>query len=149
MAEENRKIAFVTGANKGIGFNICRLLLQQEPSLQILLGARSQELGQQAVTALLKEFPSHHVEWVSIDLDNEETIKKAAEYVKTKYGSLDILVNNAARAWKGNAFNEEVASTTIRTNYTGTKVTFRFFSCFCYFSNSSPSIFSKGFDSFI
>lgn len=122
------EVALVTGANKGIGFEICRQLLQQR-KLVLLLGARNAELGQQAVDALKKEFAEAKVELVSIDLDQPTTIQKAAEVVQERYGGLDILVNNAGFAHKGNTLNEEIASSTIKSNYFGTRVFCIFLLC--------------------
>lgn len=118
---DNKKVALITGANKGIGFEICKGLLKIDKSLVILLGARDAELGQASVNALLKEFPESQIELCIVDLNKVATIEKAAAEVQAKYGGLDILVNNAAMAWKGSAFNEEVARTTIAVNYFGTK----------------------------
>jgi len=49
-------------------------------------------------------------------LDDNETNKKTAEYIKIKYNYIDILVNNAGMAYKGDAFDINVAKTTIGAN---------------------------------
>jgi len=120
-----QKIALVTGANKGIGFAIVENLCINNPKLHVLLGARDLKLGNEA----LKKLKSNdNVSVIHLDINDEKSIKSAAESVKKQYGGLDILINNAGMAWKGSAFNEEVATTTLGTNYFGTlKVCQEFF----------------------
>lgn len=89
MSEQ--KIALITGANRGIGFETARQLGQQ--GIKVLLGARSEEKGKEAESSLKNE--GLDVEFVLVDVDNPETHQSAAEFVKDKYGKLDILVNNA------------------------------------------------------
>jgi len=120
-----QKIALVTGANKGIGLAIVENLCSNNPKLHVLLGARDSKLGNEALRKLDKY---KNVSLVQIDLNDEKSIKTAAEGVKKQYGGLDILINNAGIAWKGSAFNTEVATTTLGTNYFGTlKVCEEFF----------------------
>jgi len=120
-----QKIALVTGANKGIGLAIVENLCTNNPKLHVLLGARDLKLGNDALKKLKT---SDNVSVVQIDLNDEKSIKSAADSVKKQYGGLDILINNAGMAWKGNAFNTEVAATTLGTNYFGTlKVCQEFF----------------------
>ncbi len=90
MSEQ--KIALITGANRGIGFETARQLGQQ--GIKVLIGARSEEKGKEAESSLKNE--GLDVEFVLLDVDNPETHQSAAEFVKDKYGKLDILVNNAA-----------------------------------------------------
>ncbi len=91
MAEE-QKIALVTGANKGIGFEIARQLGAQ--NITVLLGVRSQERGQAALEKLLAEQIEAVV--VPLDVTDPVSIEAAAAFIDQTYGHLDILVNNAA-----------------------------------------------------
>lgn len=83
--------ALITGANKGIGFEIARQLGQKGWS--ILLGARSEKRGLEAVEKLRSE--GIVVEWIQIDLNKFETIYNAADYVNNHHSDLNALVNNA------------------------------------------------------
>lgn len=85
------KIAVVTGANKGIGLEICRQLAAKE--IHIVLTARNDKRGQEAAESLRNE--GADVEYFNMDVTDEESVYKAAEYIKKNYGRLDILVNNA------------------------------------------------------
>eukprot|EP01124_Arcella_intermedia_P014645 TRINITY_DN21187_c0_g1_i1.p1 TRINITY_DN21187_c0_g1~~TRINITY_DN21187_c0_g1_i1.p1 ORF type:complete len:269 (-),score=62.43 TRINITY_DN21187_c0_g1_i1:28-738(-) len=85
--------------------------------MTVLVGARSVEKGSKVV----EDLKSENAKFIHIDLDDEETIRKASEHVKSTFGGLDILINNAAMAFKGDAWGEQVAQQTFKTNYTGTK----------------------------
>jgi len=118
-----QKIVLVTGANKGIGYEVVKNLAQREKKFLILLGSRSADNAKEALSRLQKETDSKdlsHVTPIIVDLNDEKSIQSAAETVKKDYGGLDILINNAGMAWKGSAFDETVARTTIATNYHGT-----------------------------
>ena len=86
-----KRIALVTGANRGIGFETARQLGEQ--GIKVLLGARSEEKGREAEAALQKE--GLDVEFLKLDVDDPRTHESAAKFIEATYGKLDILVNNA------------------------------------------------------
>src|ERR1700730_8712164 len=92
-----KKIALVTGANKGIGFEVARQLAAS--GCKVLLGARNKALGEEAAATLKRE--GCDVQHTSIDLDDPATIATAAKNIETGFGHLDILVNNAGIASPG------------------------------------------------
>lgn len=86
-----RKIALITGANKGIGLETARQLAEQ--NIIVLIGARDLKKGEGAAKQLRDEdFEAHPIQ---IDVDDTESIGKAAAQVEREYGRLDILINNA------------------------------------------------------
>jgi NAD(P)-dependent dehydrogenase (short-subunit alcohol dehydrogenase family) len=91
------KIALVTGANKGIGFEVARQLAA--PSCTVLLGARNRALGEEAAATLIRE--GRDVRYLAIDLEDRATIAAAAEDIEKDFGRLDILVNNAGIVGQG------------------------------------------------
>lgn len=86
------KTVLITGANKSIGFETARQLLQQ--GFHVYLGCRDLQKGQMAVRELQKEGLTE-VEPVEIDVDNAASIKAAREAIGGKTKVLDVLVNNA------------------------------------------------------
>ena len=86
-----KKIALITGANKGIGLETARQLGQQNTT--VLLGARDSRKGETAAERLRKEGVDAHP--IVIDVSDPESIRKAAIQVERDFGRLDILVNNA------------------------------------------------------
>ncbi len=87
----SKKIALITGANKGIGFETARQLGNE--GVTIIAAARNKEKGNYAVEVLKKE--GIDIEFLKLDIDNDADIKAAVDYIQSKYGKLDILVNNA------------------------------------------------------
>jgi NAD(P)-dependent dehydrogenase (short-subunit alcohol dehydrogenase family) len=85
------KIALVTGASKGIGFETVRQLAQQ--GIHVLLGARDLKKSETAAATLQAE--GLPVEGIALDVTSTADIFNAAQTIEAKYGRLDILVNNA------------------------------------------------------
>jgi NAD(P)-dependent dehydrogenase (short-subunit alcohol dehydrogenase family) len=90
--QPTQKIALITGANKGIGFEVARQL--GKAGQIVLIGARNAELGEAAAAKLKGE--GIDARFVALDLDKAETISAAAAFVEKEFGRLDTLVNNAA-----------------------------------------------------
>ena len=86
------KTVLITGANKSIGFETARQLLQR--GYYVYLGSRDMEKGQQAVSQLQSE-GLNQVEAIEIDVDQVESIKAARKVLGRKTKVLDVLVNNA------------------------------------------------------
>ena len=87
----SKKIALITGANKGIGFETARQLGKE--GVTIIAAARNKERGIKAVEQLKAE--GIEAEFLQLDVDNHADIQNAFDYINTKYGKLDILINNA------------------------------------------------------
>lgn len=85
------KIALVTGANKGIGFETARQLAQIGHFVYI--GCRDKSLGQQAVDKL-HEFGLKNTEAILIDITKVDSIAEARKVIEAKSNHLDILINN-------------------------------------------------------
>ncbi|HLQ29052.1 MAG TPA: SDR family oxidoreductase [Ktedonobacteraceae bacterium] len=86
-----KKVALITGANKGIGFETARQLGEQ--GVIVLAGARDRTRGDEAARALQAE--GIEASAVHLDVTDQATIEAAASYIDETYGRLDIVVNNA------------------------------------------------------
>lgn len=87
-------IALITGANKGIGLQTARLLGAR--GMTVLAGARDEQRGRDAERALRDE--GTDATFVPLDVTDEKTIQRAAEWIDGEFGHLDVLVNNAGIA---------------------------------------------------
>ncbi|PHN04018.1 SDR family oxidoreductase [Flavilitoribacter nigricans] len=88
------KIALVTGANRGIGLEVCRQLLAQQ--YRVILTSRDVEKGQEALDKLKAGATAGDLHFIPLDISNPDSVRQAAETVATRFGRLDTLVNNAA-----------------------------------------------------
>ena len=86
------KSVLITGANKSIGFEAARQLLQQ--GFFVYLGSRNLENGLKAVEQL-KSKGLNNVEAVQIDVTDDESVKSARAEIGKKTDTLDVLINNA------------------------------------------------------
>lgn len=85
------RIALITGANKGIGYEIARQL--GEKGIMVLIGARDADRGSAAASELSRSgIAAQHI---PLDLHDEDSILEAARQIDSEFGKLDILVNNA------------------------------------------------------
>ena len=92
-----RKIILVTGSNKGIGYSIIEELLKQNTEMNIILSSRNQKLGETAVQKLLQKFPKFQPQlfYHQLDITNKDSIISIANWIKEKFGKINILFNNA------------------------------------------------------
>lgn len=98
MAE--RSIVLVTGGNTGIGYETVKALYASPDGHVILMGSRSLEKADAAIKRLesdVKETASEVVP-IQIDIEDDTSIERLNEDIKTKYGKLDVLVNNAGES---------------------------------------------------
>ncbi len=87
----SNKVALVTGANKGIGFETVKQLAKE--GVTVILASRNKENGLIAAETLKSQ--GLEVDALQLDVDNDASIEAAYDYINSKYGKLDILVNNA------------------------------------------------------
>jgi len=117
--EKAKKVALITGANKGIGFEVARQIARA--GWTVIAAARNEALGSQAAAKLQAEGLDVH--FVHLDLDAHETALTAAETIRNRFGKLDLLINNAAMASKGDGppskVDIEAVKAVMDTNYVG------------------------------
>jgi len=89
------KVAFITGANKGIGLETARGLGRL--GVAVLIGSRDEANGRAAVDRLRGEGIAA-VESIRFDVTRPEDHRAAARHLEDRFGRLDILVNNAGIA---------------------------------------------------
>lgn len=85
------KIAVVTGANKGIGLEVCRQLAKA--GIQVILTSRDESKGQTATETLKSE--GLEVIYYALDVTEADSIARLEQFIRDRFGHLDILVNNA------------------------------------------------------
>jgi len=115
-------ITLITGANQGLGYYTARHLARTG-KYQVLVGSRLLSKASDAIQKILGEDKSISpslLEPIEIDLDHDQSISKAARYVETQYGHLDILINNAAISGSEITDFRDRFNAIYNTNVTGT-----------------------------
>jgi NAD(P)-dependent dehydrogenase (short-subunit alcohol dehydrogenase family) len=100
-------ITFITGANKGLGYEAARRLIAE--GHKVYLGARDATRGEKAAAELGAEF-------VQIDVTEDASVQKAVSEIEKREGRLDVLINNAGISG-GYLKPEEVTAETMRQTY--------------------------------
>lgn len=108
---QNLRNIIVTGSNKGIGYGIVENLAQKE-GWNIIMACRSLDRANQSRTELLSRFPNAKLHVEQLDVSNPESITNFLKVVAEKYKSIDVLINNAGVAAKGDAFDSDVVKFT-------------------------------------
>jgi len=124
MPKREKRIALVTGANKGIGFEVVRQLARE--GFRVFLGARNQEAGKAAAEKLNQETSkagTGEVSFLRIDISDPDSVKSAAEEFGKQSDRLDALVNNAGILLDSDkdilTTTPEIFETTLQTNTLG------------------------------
>ena len=91
MPVHNKRVALVTGGNRGIGYAIGRSLAQR--GITVILGVRDPGKGAAACSRLQGE--DLDVNFELLDVTDEDSLQTAVKHIQTQFGRLDILVNNA------------------------------------------------------
>jgi NAD(P)-dependent dehydrogenase (short-subunit alcohol dehydrogenase family) len=107
---DERRVALVTGGNRGIGLEICRQLGRQ--GLRVLLTARREDKGRAACEELRAE--GSEVSFLPLEVTRAESVDAVREQVERELGRLDVLVNNAAVSLERGKFAADVDMETVR-----------------------------------
>jgi NAD(P)-dependent dehydrogenase (short-subunit alcohol dehydrogenase family) len=114
-----KKIALITGANKGLGFEMARQLGQA--GVEVVLAARDPQKGEAAAQKLRSE--GLGAQFLKLDVTNKADHTAASAFLAEKFGRLDILINNAGIATEGlgdgkaSTTTEETIHKTFDTNF--------------------------------
>lgn len=117
----SHRVAIVTGGNKGIGYEIVKVLCNKFEGI-VYLTARDVERGKNACVKLEEEGVAKPPKFHQLDIVDEGSIGRFRDYIEKEYKGIDVLINNAGMAYKRKStvpFSEQ-AENTIKVNFTGT-----------------------------
>jgi NAD(P)-dependent dehydrogenase (short-subunit alcohol dehydrogenase family) len=116
-----KKVALITGANKGLGFEMARQLAQK--GVKVVLAARDPQKGEAAAAKLRNE--GLDVQFLKLDVTSDTERAAASAFLEQNFGRLDILINNAGisadalAAGKASTTSDEAIHRTFETNFFG------------------------------
>ncbi len=93
IPSQKGKVAIVTGANRGIGFEVVKALARK--GAQVIMACRNLDNSEKAKNKILSEYPNVKIDMIYLDLANLSSIREFVTKFQEKYSRLDILCNNA------------------------------------------------------
>jgi len=113
------KTALITGANKGIGYEVARQLASK--GFHVFVGARNAKAGRKAAEEMGKKCGK--ATFLEIDVADNDSVKKAAREFSNSEDHLDVLVNNAGVVLDGDEaileISDDLFRKTLETNTLG------------------------------
>ena len=93
IPSQKGKIAVVTGANTGLGYETALGLASKE--CKVIMACRNKDKAEQAMADIRKEVPNADLEFIKLDLNSLKSVREFAKTYTEKYDRLDLLINNA------------------------------------------------------
>ncbi|KAI1493639.1 hypothetical protein F5X96DRAFT_151922 [Biscogniauxia mediterranea] len=125
----DKKVVLITGGNTGLGLEVVKALYKTDTPYDIIIGCRTVSKGEAAVESVKKEIaqsPST-LSVIQADLESDSSLEKAVEAISSKYGRLDVLINNGGASFDpeirdGKMTLREGFNASWNTNVSGTHV---------------------------
>lgn len=93
IPDQSGRIAIVTGANSGLGFETSKALV--EKNMHVVMAVRNMKKGEAARDEILEETPSAELDVMHLDLASLDSVRNFAQDFQRRYDRLDLLFNNA------------------------------------------------------
>lgn len=93
IPDQSGRVALVTGANSGLGFQISLMLAKK--GAEVIMACRNLNKAEEAADKIKKEAPNAKLCIHNLDLSDLNSVNECAEKIKEQYTSLDLIINNA------------------------------------------------------
>jgi NAD(P)-dependent dehydrogenase (short-subunit alcohol dehydrogenase family) len=117
VPSQSGKVAIVTGANSGIGFQAALALAKKD--VEVILACRDLKKGEEAKTNIVNEYPKSRITCMKIDLSSLREVREFADQFHKQYNKLDLLINNAGIMMSPYKVTEDGFENQLATNYIG------------------------------
>lgn len=111
------KVAVVTGANSGIGYETTLELVKK--NVEVILACRNEQKAEKAKSGIVAEYPKAQVKIIPLDTSSLRSVNAFVTQFKKLYGQLDLLINNAGIMMSPYANTEDGFENQLATNYLG------------------------------
>lgn len=117
MPDQSGRIAVITGANSGLGFDASRELARK--GAKVVMTVRNMEKGQAAVARITAELPGADIELLELDLSSLDSVRASATRMREEQHHIDILLNNAGLMATPAGQTADRFETQVGTNHLG------------------------------
>ena len=117
VLSQTGKIAIVTGANSGIGYEVSLELIKKD--FEVIMACRNMEKAEEAKANILCVYPNAKISPMKIDTSSLVEVRKFAEEFQKQYHQLDLLINNAGIMMSPYKVTEDGFENQFATNYIG------------------------------
>jgi len=111
------KVAIVTGANSGIGYEVTVGLVKKD--FEVIMACRNLQKAEEAKSKILKRHPKAKINLMKVDTSSLDEVKKFANQFQTQYQNLHLLINNAGIMMSPYKVTEDGFENQFATNYLG------------------------------
>ena len=117
VPDQSGRVAVVTGANTGIGYQTAAVLAYR--GAHVVLAVRNLEKGNAALSRIVAASPHADVTLQALDLSSLDSVRSAADALRTAYPRIDLLINNAGVMWTPKQVTADGFEMQFGTNHLG------------------------------
>ncbi len=117
VPDQSGRIAVVTGANTGLGYQTAAVLAQR--GAHVVLAVRNLEKGNHALAGIVAAHPQADVTLQELDLSSLDSVRAAANKLRSAYPRIDLLINNAGVMWTPKQVTADGFELQFGTNHLG------------------------------
>jgi NAD(P)-dependent dehydrogenase (short-subunit alcohol dehydrogenase family) len=117
VPDQSGRVAIVTGANTGIGYQTAAVLAYR--GAHVVLAVRNLEKGNTALARIIAAHPHADVTLQALDLSSLDSVRSAADALRTAYPRIDLLINNAGVMWTPKQVTPDGFEMQFGTNHLG------------------------------
>jgi NAD(P)-dependent dehydrogenase (short-subunit alcohol dehydrogenase family) len=117
VPDQSGRVVVVTGANTGIGYHTAAVLAYR--GAHVVLAVRNLEKGNAALARIVAASPRADVTLQALDLSSLDSVRAAADALRTAYPRIDLLINNAGVMWTPKQVTADGFEMQFGTNHLG------------------------------
>lgn len=117
VPDQSGRVVVVTGANTGIGYHTAAVFADR--GAHVVLAVRNLEKGNAARARIMAARPGAHVTLQQLDLCSLDSVRAAADALRTAYPRIDVLINNAGVMWTPKQVTKDGFELQFGTNHLG------------------------------